>query len=350
MLYNNLNHSKKAVALDVAQPGGRDVFLKLAAHADAIVQNFSPRVMGNLALDYDVLSGVNPEIILTSMPAFGLSGPYKNRGSYGPGVDAMSGLSHLTGYDDGPPMKPGNFFCDQNAAVLSAFATMSALWARAHGGGGQHIELAMIEGEFQILGDAYIDFAMNGRERRRSGNRHPHMEPHDVFPCLGHDNWVAIGVETDAQWVSLADTMGRKDLGGEAALAGLAGRQQNREKIAAAIAGWTSTRDKLQAQDMLQLAGVPAAAVLDAAELLANRHVMARHGFEYVDVPNVSPTPYPRPAFLLSGTPVPLQTAAPGFAQDNDAVFGTIAGLTAAEIDALESEGITSRVPRGISH
>ncbi|MBA4180645.1 MAG: hypothetical protein C0506_08670, partial [Anaerolinea sp.] len=350
MLYNNLNHSKKGVALDVSRPEGREVFLKMAAHAHAVVQNFSPRVMGNLRLGYEALSEANPNVILTSMPAFGLTGPYKDRGSYGPGVDAMSGLSHLTGYEDGPPMKPGNFFCDQNAAVLSAFATMAALWHRAHGGPGQHVELAMIEGEFQILGDAYIDFAMNGRERRRTGNRHPRMEPHDVFRCRGEDAWVAIAVVNDAQWARLAQLIERPDLAGDAALSTLEGRQQHRNRIHAAIISWTSGRDKVEAQDALQGAGVPAAAVLDAAEILRNLHVLARNGFEYVAVPDVGPTPYPRPAFILGGTPVPLQTPAPRFAQDNDTVFANIAGLTPQDIAALEASGVTSSVPRGVSH
>ena len=350
MLYNNLNHSKKGAALDVARPEGRHVFRTLTSHADAVVQNFSPRVMGNLRLDYETLAEANREIVLTSVPPFGLSGPYKDRGSYGPGVDAMSGLSHLTGYEDGPPMKPGNFFCDQNAAVLSAFATMTALWHRAHDGTGQHVELATIEGEFQILGDAYIDFAMNGRERTRAGNRHPQMATHDVFRCQGEDAWVAIAVETVAEWVEFANLIQRPDLAGDAALSTLEGRQLHRERIHHAITAWTSRHNKLEVQDTLQAAGIPAAAVLDAGEILRNPHVIARHGFEYVEVPSVGPTPYPRPAFILSGTPVPLTTPAPAFAQDNTSVFSTLAGLTEDGIAALESAGITSRVPRGISH
>jgi crotonobetainyl-CoA:carnitine CoA-transferase CaiB-like acyl-CoA transferase len=350
MLYNNLNHSKRAAALDVARPAGREVFLKLVAKADAVVQNFSPRVMRNLHLDYSVLSSVNPGVILTSMPAFGLSGPYQDRGSYGPGVDAMSGLCHLTGYEDGPPMKPGNFFCDQNAAVLSAFATMAALWARERRAGGQHVELAMIEGEFQILGDAYIDFEMNGRERRRQGNLHAQMEPHGVFPSQGDDQWVAIAAENDDQWVALATAINRPDLATESALATLEGRREHRASIAAAISSWTREKTHLEAQDALQAAGVPAGAVLDTGELLRNDHVVARHGFEYVEVPNVGPAPYPRPAFLLSGTPVPLVTPAPGFAADNDYVLKTLSGLSDADIAQLEAEGVTSHVPRGASH
>ncbi|MEO6397338.1 MAG: CoA transferase [Tepidiformaceae bacterium] len=350
MLYNALNHSKRGVSLDVGKSEGREIFLNMAAHSDVVVQNFSPRVMGNLGLDYDSLKAANGSIVLTSMPAFGLSGPYRDRSAYGPGVDAMSALSHLTGYADGPPMKPGNFFCDQNAAVLSAFATMAALWHRAHGGSGQHVELAMIEGEFQILGDAYIDFSMNGRERRRTGNVHPQMEPHNVFRCEGEDAWVAIAIETDEQWHALCHAVGRQDLGEDPALATLAGRHGSRRAIEAALSEWTASRRPLAVQDSLQAVGVPAAAVLDVAELLANEHVAARGGFEYINVPNVGPTPYPRPAFLLTGTPTPISTPAPAFAQHNTAVFRELAGISSEALAALEERQITSPVPIGSGH
>ena len=128
--------------------------MRLAAKSDVVVQNFAPRVMPNLGLGYERLRERNPAIILVSMPAFGLSGPYRDRIAYGPGIDAMSGFCHLTGYADGPPMKPGNFFCDQNAGAPRRLRrTCRALVPRGTGEG-QHIELAMIEGEFQVLGDA----------------------------------------------------------------------------------------------------------------------------------------------------------------------------------------------------
>lgn len=130
MIFNQLNHGKRSVVLDAAKPEGRELFLDLVRKSDVLVQNFSPRVMPNLGLDYETLRGANPGLIMLSMPAFGLSGPYRDRISYGPGIDAMSGLSHLTGYADGPPMKPGNFFCDQNAGLHAAVSALAALWHR----------------------------------------------------------------------------------------------------------------------------------------------------------------------------------------------------------------------------
>lgn len=347
MLFNELNRGKRSVVLDVAKPGGRDAFLDLVRISDVVVQNFAPRVMGNLGLDYERLRAVRPDVILVSMPAFGLSGPYRDRGAYGPGIDAMSGLSHLTGYADGPPMKPGNFFCDQNAGVHAAFAAVAALRHQRRTGEGQHVELAMVEGEFQVLGDAYIDFAMNGRERMRTGNDHPSMAPHAVFPCLGQDAWVAIAVEDDAQWLALCDVIGRPALGIDARFSTAGPRHAHRAELFEPIATWTRQRTHYEAQQALQGAGVAAGAVLDVAELLRDPHVEARHGFEYVDSSGVGPTPYPRVAFTLSGTPVPLERPAPGFGEANHYVLHDLLGRNAAELDALRETGVVTDAPVG---
>jgi benzylsuccinate CoA-transferase BbsF subunit len=304
--------------------------------------------MGNLGFDYDSLRAINPRIVLVSMPAFGLSGPLRDRISYGPGIDAMSGLSHLTGYEDGPPMKPGNFFCDQQAGVLTAFAVCSAIRHVERTGEGQHIELAMIEGEFQVLGDAYIDYAMNGRERRRTGNDHPSMEPHGMFPCHGEDAWVAIAVEDDEQWRSLCELIGAPELATR--YPDVAARKAARAEIREAIISWTGTRTHYEAQDALQAAGIPAGAVLNAVELLADPHVGAYSGFEYVDTPGVGPTPYPRIAARLHGTPVPVSGPAPGFGEDNAYVLSEVLRRSMEEIAALKAAAIIVDEPAGVSH
>lgn len=348
MLFNELNHGKRSLALDVATAVGREIFLKLAAKTDVLIQNFAPRVMGNLGIDYEALRAVNPRIVLASMPAFGLSGPLRDRISYGPGIDAMSGLSHLTGYADGPPIKPGNFFCDQQAGVLTALATCSALRHVRRTGEGQHIELAMIEGEFQVLGDAYIDYAMNGRERRRVGNEHSAMEPHNMFRSRGEDAWVAIAVEDDGQWVALVNVIGQPELA--ARYPSVGDRRAARDEIAAAITAWTATRSHYEAQEALQAAGIASGAVLNPVELLSDPHIRAYDGFEYVETPGVGPTPYPRVAFRLSETPVPVSGPAPGFGEANDYVLGQIIGLAAAEIADLRQSAVVTDEPTGGGH
>lgn len=350
MLYNGLNHGKRAITLDAGRPEGRELFLKLAATADVFLHNFSPRAMDNLDLHYDTVAAVNPAIVYVSMPAFGLSGPYRNRGSYGPGVDAMSGFSHLTGYADGPPIKPGNFFCDQNAALLASISTLAALEHRRRTGLGQHVELAMIEGEFQVIADALMDFAMNGRERLRAGNDAPGCAPHDTYRCMGDDAWVAIAVSNDTQWRALCQVIGRADLLGDPRFKTPANRFANRHHLRNVIEPWTAERTPVEAQEALQTAGVPAGAVLTALELLQDPHSLERHGYEYVDTPNVGPTPYPRLAFLLSETPVPVSGPAPRYGEANRYIFGDVLGLDDAALEALEANGLIARIPPDGAH
>ena len=345
MVFNELNHGKRGISLNVSTEEGRQVFLKLVTTADIVVDNFAPRVMPNLRLDYDELRQVNPKIICVSMPAFGLSGPYAERISYGPGVDAMSGLSHLTGYADGSPMKPGNFFCDQNAGVLTALACMAALRFRNRTGRGQRIEMPMIEGEFQMLGDAYIDFWMNQRERTRAGNDHPWMAPHNVYACQEPDSWVAIAVANDEQWRALTRVIGRAELADDPRFAAGMERWRHRSEADELIASYTRGRRHREVETACQAAGVPASAVLNALELLDDEHVRARDGFNYVDVPEVGPTPYPRVAFTLSGTPVPIVKAAPGFAEDNDYVYRELLGLSQDAISALQASQVITSEP-----
>ncbi len=347
MLYNSVNHGKKSIVLDVNKPEGRRLLLELVAASDGFVQNFSPRALDNMRLGYDDLTLTNPNIVYVSMPAFGLSGPYRDRVSYGPGIDAMSGLSHLTGYEDGPPMKPGNFFCDQNAAVLSAFAMTAALRHREQTGEGQHVELAMIEGEFQIIGDAYIDFVMNGRERHRCGNDHPTFAPHDAFPCSGDDAWVAIGVETDEQWRALCAVIGQPSLAHDSAFASAPARIEARARLQSLISAWTSERTSRECQELLQSAGVPAAAVPNSVEILRDPHVVANDGFEYGSTPNIGRTPYPRLGFRLSDTPTSVVGPPPAFGQHLDEVLSGLLRHSAAELEQFEHDGIICREPIG---
>ena len=350
LLFNSYNHGKRSVVLDVTKAEGRETFLSLVQHADIVVQNFSPRVLPNLGLGYEALSEAKEDIILLSMPAFGLSGPYRDRGAYGPGVDAMSGLSHLTGYDDGPPIKPGNFFCDQNAAVLTAISALSALRHRERTGEGQHVELAMIEGEFQILADAYMDYWLNGRERRRSGNDHPWMAPHDTFPCQGEDAWVAIAVETDEQFGALCTCIGRPELAMDGRFATVKERHRNRWLLDDAVSAWSRSKIPIEAQETLQAAGVPAAAVMNAVDLLKDPHVVERQGFQYVEMAGAGPTAYPRPAFVLSRTPIPLVKPPSRFGDANDAVLRGLLGLADEQVQSLYDSGVVVDEPVAGGH
>jgi crotonobetainyl-CoA:carnitine CoA-transferase CaiB-like acyl-CoA transferase len=338
--FNELNRGKLSVPVDVAQPEGRELFLRIAAMCDIVVENFSPRVVGNLGVDYAAVRCRNPAVIYISMPAFGKTGPYADMRSYGPGIDAMSGLSHLTGYVNGQPLKPGSFYCDQNAGLHAAFAALSALFHRRRTGEGQYIEVPMLEGEIQVIADALIDVVMNGRERTRLGNRHPSIAPHGVYPCRGNDEWVTIVAADDRQWWALCRAMGREDLLGDPRFAEPLVRYHHQDALDAIIAAWTMTRRKEDVQRTLQAVGVSAAAVLEVPELFEDPHMAARGQFEWVEHPDSSPFPHTRVAFRLSETPAAVVRSGPLFGDGVERVLRGLLGIPDADLERLFDAGI----------
>jgi len=346
MHFNDLNRSKLSVVLDVRRPAGRQRFLDLVRVSDVVVENFSPRVLANLGVDYDDLRTVRPDLILVSMPAFGKSGPYRDRISYGPGIDAMSGLSHLTGYAGGPPNKPGNFYCDQNAGLLAATSVLAALRHRRRTGEGQWVECAMIEGELQVVAEALLDYQMNGRVQTRTGNRHPWMAPHGVYRCAGTDAWVAIAVATDEQFAALCIAMGRPELSADPRFAGALVRYRHQDELDAEVAGWTASRDHREVQHTLQAAGVPAGAALNVAELLADEHVRARDQFQTVEYADLArPYPHTRAAFTLRVHQSRIARGAPRFGEHNGAMLGDLLGLSAATLAEMREQRLTADRP-----
>jgi crotonobetainyl-CoA:carnitine CoA-transferase CaiB-like acyl-CoA transferase len=282
--FHDLNRSKLGISLNLNLPEAREVFKTLVSRSDVVIDNFSPRVMRNFGLEYEDLVKVKPDIIAVSMPAFGKTGPFRDRTSFGPGIDALSGLSHLTGYPDSTPLKPGNYFCDYNAGVLAATAIMAALFRRRRTGKGQFIEVAMRDGLIQTIGESVIDYSMNGRVQQRAANRDPYRAPHNVYRCAGEDSWLAVSVWDDAEWRALCGAIGRPELADDPRFATAPARKAKEEALDREISSWTNGRDHIEAMHALQKAGVRAAAVMTTEEIAADPHFRARGVFQDVSV------------------------------------------------------------------
>ena len=343
--YNDLNRGKLAITLDISKREGRDVLLRLAAVSDAVVENMSPRVLPSLGLAYDELRASKPDIVMVSMPAFGATGPLRDRVSYGPGIDAMSGLAYLTGYPDRGPLQPANYYCDYNAGVLGAFATIAALRHRDRTGEGQHVELAMLEGELQVVGEALLDYTMNGRVQQRTGNAHPSMSPHGVYACAGDDRWIAIACEDDAQWQRLCAAAGRAELAIDVRFADVVSRVRRRAEVDEIVAAWTRTRDVHEAASELQAAGVAAGAAQLVSELLTDPQLQDRQYISVEHHPEAGDTPYARAAFTLSKTPSRATRHAPLYGQDIEHVLRDLLGMNAAVIQSLFDAHVTAHAP-----
>ena len=206
------NRNKNSIALDLQTERGRDLLLGLVSIADVVIENYSARVMGNLRLEYEDLVKVRPDLVMISMPSFGRSGPYRDYVCFGEALEGMTGLSHMTGHPDGPPVRSSGAYTDPGSGMWGVYAILAALQRRQRTGRGARMDLSQQEGFIGILSDSVLDYTMNGRIRKRLGARHLSRAPQGAYRCKGEDEWVAISAESDRHWEALCTTMGRNDL------------------------------------------------------------------------------------------------------------------------------------------
>lgn len=247
-------------------------------------------------------------------------------------------MAHLTGHEDGPPLRSGIIMPDGLAGVNGAFAAILCLRQRMRTGQGQHVVLSQLEGSTQLVGEAILDFAMNGRVQQRTGNRRAHQAPRGVYPCAGDEAWVAIAVGTQEQWRALCRVMGDPAWTQLPEFATPWARHEHHDALDRHLSAWTRTLDKHEVMHRLQQVGVPAGAVLDADDLVQDPHLNDRGFFwEYGEsFADDGPTyPYPGPRAKFEGRAEAVQYRAPAFAEHNARILEGVLGLTREQIEAL---------------
>lgn len=345
--FNEVNRAKLSISLDLQRPEGKHAFKSLVAISDVVIENYSPRVMPNLGLPYDVLKQLRPDLVMVSMPAMGMgnAGPWANYISFGPGTDALAGLSDLTGYEGGPPSKPGNFYADQNSATHVAFAVMAAVHCRRQSGQGQHIQVVLREATMAVIGDSFLECQMTGRVPTRMGNRHPWMAPHNVYPCVGEDSWVAIAVATDAEFQRLCQVIGEPELERDPRFADSLARKRHEQDLDPYIEAWSRTRTRQQAMLALQRHGVQAGAVLTVGDLRRDPH-WATLGFaDEVDHPEAGHGVHPGLPWRSSHDKRGLGRPAPLFAEHNAYVLGDLLGMPEDVRESLRLKKVAPEEP-----
>ncbi|MSQ61113.1 MAG: CoA transferase [Dehalococcoidia bacterium] len=341
--YRTWNRNKLGLTLNLSTEEGRALLRRLIARCDVVIENFSARVLENWGIGYEALRVVRPDIVLLSLSGMGHSGPWKDYVSFGPTLQALAGLTALTAEPGGPPAGPGYPYADHVAGSTAALAVVAALHQRdatGPAGQGQHVDVSQLEALAATLGPALLDATVNGHIAEPAGNRAPYGEaaPRGVYPCCGADRWLAIAVPDDETWARLCAVLGDEALGGEPALASLAGRLAGAAMIDGRIATWTRSRTPEAAMAALQAAGIPAGAV-QLADDLVERDPQLRHRRFFVDVPaeeGGSVRSDGSPA-LFSVTSPTFRRAAPRLGADNERVFGGLLGLSGEEIARLEA-------------
>jgi crotonobetainyl-CoA:carnitine CoA-transferase CaiB-like acyl-CoA transferase len=342
---NDFNRNKLGLALELDTPEGIDIFKRLVRISDVVLENFSPRVMSNFGLDYPVLKEINPGLIMCSMPGYGLTGPYRDYISYGTNLDPAAGLASLMGYAGEEAHMSGNAYPDPVAALHAVGAILTALFHKHRSGAGQHIDLSQAESAMCLIGEAILGTCLNGRVPERIGNRHPVYAPHGCYRCQGEDRWVAVAVSSEEEWQALAGVLGRPDLVEDPSYADKHKRRENQDELDKIIESWTARHTHHGAMERLQKAGVPAGAVLDAAELLTDEHLQGRHFFMEIDHPEVGPKAYCCLPIKFSRPAVSAGRPAPCLGEHNEFVLSELLGLSKEAIARLEEKGIIGTEP-----
>lgn len=344
-MFNDLNRNKHSVVLDLSTPEGADLFLKLVRISDVVAENYTPRVMANFGLDYANLKTAREDIIMLSMPAFGMTGPYRTFPGYGNTIEPVAGLTHLTGYPGGPPYPLGMIAGDVLAALHGVSAVLTALWHRHATGSGQHIDLSQAEAQTSVIGETILGYAMNRKLLPRIGNQHPHMTPHGCYRCRGDDSWVTIAVSSDEEWRGLSEAIGHPAWTADSRFADQHGRLRCRDELDALMQAWTLGHDHYEVMHILQAAGVAAGPVLTGREVLDDPHLAARGFFVDIPHPDAGTHRYAGAPIRLSKTPATFRLPAPCLGEHNDYVLGELLGLSGEEIARLTADGITGNTP-----
>ena len=330
-----------SVTLNLSKPKARELALEIVSRSDVVIENFGPGVIEKLDLGYNRLRQARPNLVMLSMPAAGLFGPLKDIRTYGLSVTSITALDSITGYAGGPPVPVENAFADPLNGILGAFAVLAALRHRDRTGEGQHIDYSQQEAMMQLVGPAFMDYALNGRVAGPIGNRHPlgRAAPHGVFPCAGDDRWISIAVFDDRQWQALVREMGEPEWALADDLSSLGGRLASIEEVHSQVAEWTRGFDDRELADRLQVAGVPAAPVLCIADLLDDPHYRARGTFVEVTHPiGFRETIYG--AYVKTSRTQPRVEPGPTLGRDNDHVFLELLGMDKQEYRRLIDEQV----------
>ncbi len=344
------NSNKRGIALNLGDPRGVALAKRLAGVCDAVVENFTPRVLEGWGLDWPAIQAANPRAILVRMPAFGLSGPWRDHTGFAQTMEQLTGLAWVTGHrDDQPRIQRGP--CDPLAGMHAAFALLVALATRDATGRGLHVEVPMVEGALHAAAEQLVEFTAYGRLLQRDGNRGPDAAPQGLYPCRGHSpetpRWLALSVASDAQWAALRRVLGDPGWAAAAELATHAGRRAAHDAVDARLRAFFASRDREAAVDELVAGGIPAAPVLDPREACRQPQLAARGFFEEVAHPVVGTHATPTVPFRYTSVARWIRRPAPTLGQHSREVLGSLLGLSAAELDDLEAARVIGERPEG---
>lgn len=343
-LFHGNNTGKDAIALDLTRDEGRELGRALLAQCDVLIENFSPRVVERFGLLDDAWTA-NPGLVAVRIPAFGLTGPWRERSGFAQNMEQATGLAWVTGYPDDAPIVPKGP-CDPIGGLHAAFAALVALFHRRATGEGLLVEAPLVESALNVAAQQFIDWSCTGYLWEREGNRGPLGAPQGVYGTAGDEQWLALSIEDDAQWQALYRALDRADLAADARFATDAARRANADTLDRELAREFTARKLPEVVDALWPLGIPVAAVDWPRAMVDNPQMNARSFFTALDHPVAGRLRYPGFPARWTDRRQPLHTSAPPtLGRDSRRLLAELIGVDDVRLDALEAAAIIGTRP-----
>ncbi|GAA1765977.1 CoA transferase [Nocardioides hankookensis] len=337
--WSEISRNKRTVALSLSRPAGADVFRRLVATADVLVENFRPGTLERWGLSPDELRELNPGLVVARVTGFGQTGPYAARAGFGTLAEAMSGFAHLTGQADGPPTLPAFGLADSIAGIAASSAISMALYARATNGGvGQVIDLSLLEPIMTAVGPGPSVYGLTGEIGTRHGNRSTNNSPRNAYETSdGH--WVAISTSAQAIAERVLVLVGHPEVVEEPWFASGHTRAQHADLLDGYVGGWIGARTRDEVVAAFTEAGAAVAPVYSARDLVEDEHVRATGMLTPVQDPALGEVLQHGVMWRMSGTPGRIRFPGRPIGADTDDVLDEL-GVAADEISALRDQEV----------
>jgi crotonobetainyl-CoA:carnitine CoA-transferase CaiB-like acyl-CoA transferase len=345
-----VNRNKRPITLNLSASAGHDLLLRLTATADVLIESFRPGTLERWNLSPDRLHETNPGLIVVRCSGFGQTGPYRERPGFGTTAESISGLAHMTGFPDGPPLLPPIALADEAASLLGAYAVMLALYGRdvspsGTGGGeppsqgrGQVIDLSLFESLFPMMGPLPAVHDLLGEVPGRIGNGIAYSSPRGAYPT-SDGRWIGLSGSSQSVAVRLLELVGGRALAADPRFTTNAGRLEHRVELDRLIADWTSARTQGEALAELERHHVAAAPVLDIAGIMRDPQYAAREAIVRVPDEELGRVAMAAPRPVLSATPGHVRHAGLPKGAANEEVYGAL-GVSPQELAALREQGV----------
>ncbi len=335
------SRNKKSIALDLKTAEGRAIVKQLACSADVLIENFRPGGLEKLGLGWDVLSELNPNLVMVRISGYGQTGPYRDRPGFGAIGEAMGGIRYTTGEPGSPPSRVGISLGDSLASLHGVIgALMALLRVKTGEGKGQIVDVSLVESVFNLMESLVPEYDVLGEVRERSGGALPGIAPSNTYPTRD-GGYVVIAGNSDPIFRRLMVAIGRADLAQDPALATNDGRVARVTEIDAAITHWTTGMSIEAVLAELEQAEVPAGRIYSVADIMTDPHYQARGMIQPMVLEDGTPVRMPGIVPKLSDTPGAVRWPGPALGAHNDEVLATL-GYDAAEIAALKEAGVVA--------